>query len=101
MERARLAAEQQSSGKTQIAWCKEHGISRRTLSRWVLDVKGGEVQSDCAADWAELNVCNSAPNHSLLSNEVIEILVGRYTIHVKPCFEREMILDVCRMLGEI
>jgi transposase-like protein len=78
-ERARLAAEQRSSGKTQMAWCEDHGISTKTFRRWVLGAKEGEGDSNCAADWVELNGCNSKPSLSPVSNGVIEILAGAYT----------------------
>jgi hypothetical protein len=86
---------------TQIAWCKERGISRRTLGRWILGVKVSEIQSDSTADWVELNDCNPISSVSSGLHEAIEILVGKYAICVKPGFDREAMLDVCRILGEI
>jgi hypothetical protein len=100
-ERAGLVAEQRSSGKTQIAWCEDHGISIRTFSRWALGVKGREIEDNRAVDWVELNGFNSTPSLSSVSNAVIEILVGAYTVRVKPGFDRETMSDVCRMLVEI
>lgn len=101
MERARLVAEQHSSGKTQIAWCADHGISTKTFRRWERGIKGEEVEGNCAVNWIELNGCNST--HGLISvpDTVIEVLVGAYTVRVKPGFDRETMSDVCRMLGEI
>jgi transposase-like protein len=99
MERARLVAEQHSSGKTQIAWCEEHGISTKTFRRWVLGAKGREVESNRAADWVELNGCNLTPDLSSVSNEVIEILVGAYIVRVKPGFDRVMFSDICGILA--
>jgi hypothetical protein len=99
MERARLVAEQQSSGKTQTAWCEEHRISTKTFRRWVLGVKGSEAESNRVTDWVELNGCNLAPNLGSVSN--IEILVGAYTVRVKPGFDHVMFSDICGILGEI
>jgi hypothetical protein len=101
IERARLVAEQHSSGKTQTAWCEEHGISTKTLRRWTLGVEGEEAEKNRVTDWVELNDCNPSPGFGSVSNEAIEILVGAYTIRVKPGFDRESMSDVCRMLGEI
>jgi hypothetical protein len=101
MERARLVAEQHSSGKTQIAWCAEHGISTKTFRRWVQDIKGEEVKGKSAVNWVELNSCDSAHGLISVSDAAIEISVGAYTVHVKPGFDRETMSDVCRMLGEI
>jgi hypothetical protein len=99
IERARLVAEQHSSGKTQKAWCEEYEINTKTFRRWVLG--GREVQSDRAADWMELTGRDSTPGLISVSDVVTEILVGAYTVRVKPGFDREAMLDVCRMLGEI
>jgi hypothetical protein len=101
MERARLIAEQHSSGKTQIAWCEEHGISTKTFRRWVQSIKGGEVEGNRAVNWVEVNGWNSTPGLISVPDAVIEILVGAYTVRVKPGFDREATSDVCRMLGEI
>jgi hypothetical protein len=101
MERAELVAEQRSSGKTQIAWCAEHGINTKTFRRWEQSIKGGEAEGNRAVNWVELNGCNSASGLISVSDTVIEILVGAYTVRVKPGFDRETMSDVCRMLGEI
>ena len=101
MERGRLIAEQYSSGKTQKSWCKEHGISTKTFRRWVVDAKRSEVQSGCGADWMEFPGCDSASGLISVPDTVIEISVGAYTVRVKPCFDRETMLAVCRILGEI
>jgi hypothetical protein len=84
-----------------MAWCEDHGISTKIFRRRVLGAKEREGDSNCAADWMELNGCNSKPSLSPVSNVVIEILAGAYTVRVKPGFNREMVLDVCRILGEI
>lgn len=98
-ERARLVAEQHSSGKTQTAWCEEHGISTKTLRRWTLGVEGEDAESNRAADWLELNGCDPAPGLGSVSNEAIEILVGAYTVCVKPGFDGVTLSDICRTLA--
>jgi hypothetical protein len=100
MERARLAAEQHSSGKSQIACCEEHGISTKTFRRWVQGVRGGNPEDKCAVNWMEVNGYNSPPDLTSMSDAVIEILVGTYTVRVKPGIDRETMSDICRMLGE-
>jgi hypothetical protein len=101
MERARLVAEQQSSGKTQIAWCEEHGISTKTFRRWVLGMKEREVYSNCAADWLEVNAGNASSDVCHVSGETIEVSAGLYTVRVRPGFDRVMFSDICGILGEI
>ena len=47
----------------------------------------------------ELNGCNPAPGLGSVSNEAIEILVGAYTIRVKPGFDGVALSDICRTLA--
>jgi hypothetical protein len=95
-ERAGLAAEQRSSGKTQIVWCEDHGISIRTFSRWALGAQGREIEDNRAVDWVKLNGFNSTLSLSSVSDAVIEISVGAYTVRVKPGFDRETMSDISR-----
>jgi hypothetical protein len=101
IERARLVAEQRSSGKTQIAWCEERGISRKTFSRWSCCVRRGKYEDRSAVDWMEVDGRDLTPGLSSVTNADIEILVGAYTVRVKPGFDREAMLDICGMLGKI
>jgi hypothetical protein len=42
-----------------------------------------------AVNWVEVNGYNSPPDLTSMSDAVIEILVGAYTVRVKPGFDRE------------
>jgi len=85
-----LLADQQSSGLTVTAWCREHGIEKNTFYGWrkrlqgmSSEVSGGFVRLAVAAEPAECG---------------LRLSLGRACIWVEAGFDRRLLSDVLDVL---
>jgi len=85
-----LFAEQQSSGLTVTAWCREHGIEKNTFYRWRKRLNG--MSSEGSGGFVRLAVAAEPVEFGL------RLRVGRACILVEAGFDRRLLSDVLDVL---
>ena len=100
-----LLADQQSSGLTVTAWCREHGIEKNTFYGWrhrlakaVLPTGRKVKSSNCkrSPEWLSISM-DPAPVPSL-SSAGLTLRVGVVSVDVAPGFDAALLQDVLSVL---
>ena len=93
-----LFADQQSSGLTVTAWCREHGIEKNTFYGWRKRLHG--TSSEDAGSFVRLAVCTelAAEVASEPAARGLRLSVGQACIWLEAGFDRRLLSDVLDVL---
>ena len=97
VESWKLKVEQwRSSGKSCLAWCKEHNMSYKQFCYWKYRLLGTKNSSSlpCHPSFVELK-----PQKS--QHAGIDITCGDFTITLHPHFDRETLLRTLAIIREV
>ena len=104
-----------SSGKTQAAWCLEHGISTKTFTRWKSRIRRKSEQSSNKAasvqsttqSFIPLEITDDAPTgqnatkKNTKPNSAVSVGIGRFSVEVTPDYDPSFLKRLLATLGEI
>jgi hypothetical protein len=93
-----LFADQQSSGLTVTAWCREHGIEKNTFYGWRKRLHG--TSSEDAGSFVRLAVCTE-PAAEVGSEPAacgLRLSVGGTVVLIEAGFDRRLLSDVLDVL---
>jgi hypothetical protein len=88
-QRKKLVSEYQTSGQAQNEWCKENGIGKSTLSKWLKDAIDTPMVQQT---WARVQI-NSAD-----SKPVLVIKIGNFKIQVDEGFSKTLLTEILEVL---
>jgi len=88
-QRDKLLSEYRASGQKQNQWCKENGISKSTLSKWLKDAAG---KTKTEQNWISTQIVIPQSRSTL----VIEI--GSCKIKVDESFSKQLLAEIIKVL---
>jgi len=77
---------------------EETGVSRTSLSTWLKNVDEIIEINEDETKWIEIDL---EKEEELTKMDPIEIKIGKVSIDVKPGFNRELLLELMRLVNEI
>jgi len=87
------------AGKTQAQWSRDNGIDPKQLSYWIRTFKSKENKS------VETKTCRFIPANVIRNNNQkavgLSVKIGDATIKIEPGFNKELLLQVVKVLGAI
>ena len=89
-----LVAEMRASGKTQVAWCKEHDINPKTLGNWIREFK--QRDDATTANFVTAGVARLAT--AVPESTGISIQIGDYTISLDRTLDTVTIKSLAQKL---
>ena len=94
-EKALLLEAYQTSGKLKKPWCKENGISLRTLQRWLRQEKSLPFHLQPQQNW--IPVVSTAPEKS----KEMEIQLGKCIIPIDRQTDLDLLESVLKVLVKV
>lgn len=88
-QRKALILEFKSSGKTISDWCKERGIGKSTLSKWLKDTA---YKPKPEQNWIPVQI------NSLEIKDTLTIEIGRCKIKVDASFSKPLLAEIIKVL---
>ena len=93
----------QQSGLTQTAYCKEHKISVKTFSNWLMKMRReNQAQAGSGSgtqQWVSLPV--PQPVASTSSEVCLRVRVGDYHLEIPQGFDQQTVAGVLRLIKEL
>ena len=93
----------QQSGLTQTAYCKEHKISVKTFSNWLMKTRReNQAQAGSGSgtqQWVSLPV--PQPVASTNSEVCLRVRVGDYHLEIPQGFDQQTVAGVLRLIKEL
>lgn len=86
---------QQSSGLSQAAYCRLHGLCPRDFRRWRNERIPSLVSGDARLELREV----SLPSPLSPGTSGVSVEAGRFLVHVSPSFDRGALAAVLEVLG--
>jgi hypothetical protein len=88
-----------ASGKTQSAWCVEHGVNIRTFRYWAEKMKNGDKNKGNEPCWLKVVEYNPSLSEIAEASSGVEVLVGKYAVRINTGFDGATFARVCGLLS--
>lgn len=82
----------------------ESGVSRTSLDTWLKKAKSKEISTSEKkeeVEWISLNVATEAKEETAREIEPIQVKIGQAVIEIKTEFDKELLLEVMRVVAKI
>ncbi len=87
--------EQQASGKTICAWCKEHSIKEGRFYYWRRKLQAAEMSNNQLVQWLPLETTKTT------AGTAITVHLEQATIEVPKNFDRQQLQEIIQVLRTI
>jgi transposase-like protein len=89
----------ESSGKTIVAWCKEHSVRENQFFYWRKKLRSDQAEPNQPVKWLPVDVDNSHEEEPAADS--ISIHIGKVTIEVNKGFDKQLLQDILKVLQAI